>query len=95
MPNSDRLGSFSVKRKETAERIIKSIEENELSCRGRKPSLPSVSAYTRYIICYGYNVNKHNSLIYIFDAGDISMPMTIMELPIHVPILFHGTFVTE
>ena len=48
-----------------------------------------------YIICYGYNVNKHNSLIYIFDAHDISMPMTIMELPIHVPILFHGTFVAE
>ena len=46
-----------------------------------------------YIICYGYNVNKHNSLIYIFNASNITKPLTIMELEYHVPILFHGTFV--
>lgn len=38
MPNSNRMGCFSVKTKKIADKLITSIENNNLSCRGRKPS---------------------------------------------------------
>ena len=38
MPNSNRMGCFSVKTKKIADKLITSIANNNLSCRGRKPS---------------------------------------------------------
>ena len=47
-----------------------------------------------YIVCYGYSVNDDMSLIYVFNASNISLPLAVMEMRnVHVPILFHGTFV--